>query len=105
MSVEARTRRLLEQVDDLPDWAYMKAVELSRAIDEGDLSPESLAVSLLLLTTALERRIKALEAHQVEQDIWNEWFDFHVEYFGSFLPHDPEVWDVGDEDDEEEEDD
>lgn len=101
MGVETQVRRLLDRVDDLPDWAYMKAVELSRAMDEGQLSAESLATTMILLSLALERRIKLLEGFQVEQVIWNDWFDYNIDYMGQLLPHDPGVWD--DEEEEEEE--
>ena len=100
MGVESRTRRLLDQIEDLPDWVYMKAVELSRALDESDLSPESVAVTLLLLNLSLERRLQALETLCMENtNEVNNW----IEYFGELLPVDPEVWDTGEEDDEEEE--
>lgn len=104
MSIEARARRLLSGLEDLPDWAYMKAIELSRAMDEGDLDGETLAVNMILLTTALDRRIKMLEGENYLQQYWNDWFEANIDYFGEVLPVDPDVWSTGEEDDDDEED-
>lgn len=82
VSIESRARRLLTGIEDLPDWAYMKAIELSRAMDEGELSHESLAASMILLTLALDRRIKILEGDAIVQEYWNVYFDQSLEYLG-----------------------
>jgi hypothetical protein len=103
VSIEARTRKLLGSLEDMPDWAYMKAIELSRAMDEGDLTGESLAVTMILMTTALDRRLKILEGDAYTQEHWNHYFDANIDYIIEVMPHDPAVWDAGEDDEEEEE--
>jgi len=107
MSVESRITSLIGMLNDVPDWAHMKAIELSRAMDEGDLTGESLAVSLILMTMALDRRIKLLEGDSYLQDHWNMLLQGYLEDCGYVELVPGEIWDTGeeeeDDDDEEEE--
>ncbi len=82
--LETRIRGVVK--DDWPDWLHMKAIQISRLMDE-DLTLENLALFSILSHLGVLRRIQFLEGEAFDTEYWSQDVDNFNQYVEAWLSY------------------